>query len=87
MRGASTCASNGDANKAKPVAVMSRPLWLSGRRRQATSPQATNEAPTMRNATSMASNGTCRNRTGSSAPNAAAAASTHRTTHSAPERR
>jgi hypothetical protein len=39
--GASTWLSNGYASAAKPVAVMSRPLWLSGRRRQAISPQPT----------------------------------------------
>ena len=66
---------------------MSKPLRLSGRRRQATSPQATNDAPTMRKATSMGSNGTCRKSTGASAPNVAAAASTQRNTHRAAERR
>ena len=36
----------GGMKKRKPVAVISAPLRLSGRRRQATSPKAANEPPT-----------------------------------------
>ena len=47
-----TEASRGEARNANPVAVISRPLWLSGRRRHATSPHAANNPPTIRKTTS-----------------------------------
>ena len=46
--GESTWPSTGQTKSPKPVAVMSMPTRLSGRRRQATRPQAANEPPTAR---------------------------------------
>ena len=48
--GVSNWANTGSTNIRKPVAVISSPLRLSGRRRHAISPQATNAVPTSRNA-------------------------------------
>jgi len=46
--GVSICESSGKMKNEKPVTVMSTPLRLSGRRRQAISPAAANEPPIMR---------------------------------------
>ncbi len=49
---ASSSDNSGETKNPKPVTVMSRPLWLSGRRCQATRPHAANEPPSRRKATS-----------------------------------
>jgi hypothetical protein len=70
---ASIWASSGLARKPNPVAVMRRPLRLSGRRRQAMSPHAANEPPTSRKTTCAPSTGCPPLQiTGTSAPNSAA---------------
>ena len=46
--GASTWANTGSTSRPNPVTTISRPLRLSGRRRQATRPQPTNAPPTSR---------------------------------------
>ena len=63
---------------AKPVAVISAPLRLSGRRCQATMPQAANEPPTQANTTSSPWTGSSRaNSAGRSASNSATTAAVH----------
>jgi hypothetical protein len=74
--GPSSCPSSGEAKKPKPVAVMSMPLRLSGRFRQAIRPKAQNDAPTRANTTASQSIGdSVSKRTGRSASTSATAAS------------
>src|SRR4051812_16255202 len=86
--GESSCVSSGPRNSAKPVAVMSWPARLSGRRCQATRPQTANEPPVMRLRTSTPTTGSpLRKMTGTSAPNSAAAAAAQSTAQNATPRR
>ena len=80
-RAKSSWPSSGATKNAKPVAVIRLPLRLSGRRRQATSPNAANEPPTSVKTTFSHSNGpSAGNRTGLSASASAATAAVHSTT-------
>jgi len=83
--GVSSWASRGAARNAKPVAVISRPLWLSGRRRHATSPHAANDPPTIRKTTVTSTNVTAGPRVsrGTSTPRTAAASAVQPATQNA----
>ena len=73
---------------AKPVAVISAPLRLSGRRRQATRPQAANEPPTSAKTTWRPSIGSSRSNTaGRSASSSQSTAAIHRAAHGTCARR
>ena len=74
---ASICLSSSETSSPKPVAVISGPLRLSGRRRHATRPNAANDPPTRRYTTSAPATGSSPKMIGTSAPNSAATASVH----------
>ena len=65
---------------ANPVAVMSMPLRLSGRRRHAISPHAAKDPPTRRRTTSTGSAGPSPSTTGASTATSATAATVHSAT-------
>ena len=76
--GESNCLSSGSTNSRKPVAVISRPLRLSGRRRHAIRPHATKAPPTRRKAMSGPSIGSSRNAVLTSTTANAATPAAHR---------
>src|SRR4051794_24135208 len=73
-----TCFSSSEMSRPKPVATISGPLRLSGRRCHATRPNAAKDPPTRRYTTSAPATGASpAKRIGTSAPNAAAIARAH----------
>ena len=71
--GESNWANTGSTSSPKPVATISGPLRLSGRRRQAISPQATNAPPTRRNTIAVARDRLARRRRSTTSTTSSAA--------------